>query len=180
MTKNNGIKHPTEAADAVALIYLWRKRYKELVEARAAATQKVEAEWARKYGLGHWTYRLDEIKATHKAVAKWAIKHYEKYPGSWKRKRLELPDGVIKLHTSPGKVSIVRSVVTGFVEVMQRIGRSRNPALKKFLRPQPAELNKELVIQEFEDKRITNEELKKIGLQVKKSEIVTIETPADQ
>jgi len=174
------VKSFSDAARAVELVYLWRKRYKELVAARAAATQKVEREWARKYGLTHWTFRLDLVKETVKSITAWAVKDYAKNPAEWGGKKLNLPDGVIKLQTSTGKVAVVRSVVTGFVEVMKRLRRSRNPVLKKFLRPQPDELNKEFIIQEFEDGRITNEELKKIGLQVKKPEIVTIETPADQ
>lgn len=137
-------------------------------------------------------YRLDQIIAEHekaeseekaqreavellfarqeKAVVAWAQKDRK----NWTAKTLTLINGTISFTTSPGKVGLIKKIAKSFDAAVELLRASRKELAKKFLRPRPDDLNKELLLQEFEDGRIKNEQLEEFGLRVEKPEVCLI------
>jgi len=117
-----------------------------------------------------------EMKKQGKALSKWAAADLKKNPGNWKGKTLLLEGGRLSFNTSPGKVDTLRKIAKSFEAALNLVRASRKKFIKKFIRPQPDELNKELILQDFEDGRVSNEELAEFGLVVKKPETFTVQT----
>jgi len=110
-----------------------------------------------------------------KALEKFAKLDIKNNPINWKGKTLHLDNGNLSFLTSPGKVTLIKKIASNLDRVLELIRSAPFKKFKKFSRSRPDDLNKELVLQEFEDGRVTNDELELIGVKVAKKEIFNVE-----
>lgn len=106
-----------------------------------------------------------------RAVIGWAKKDCK----TWEGKSLRLVNGAIFFQVSPGKVGVIKGVVKSLKDAVVLLSKSRRAWAAQFVRVKPPVLNGEVLIQEFIDGRITNEQLAEVGLRVEKPEVCRIE-----
>lgn len=148
-----------EAADA-ALAQMARLAATIAEHAKAEAEEKAQRE------------EIEHIYTTHeKAVIAWAKKDRK----TWTAKTLPLANGTISFQVSPGKVGVIKGVVKSLRDAVVLLSKSRRAWAAQFLRVKPPVLNGEVLVQEFTDGRITNEQLAEVGLRVDKPEICRVE-----
>jgi hypothetical protein len=131
------------------------------------------ADWAMRIGAMTAKQAVIEEDISHhnKAVERWAEKDRKNWPG----KSLSLANGTVSFQVSPGKITVIKNIVKNLKGALKLLALSRKALTAKFLRPKPSVLNGELIIQEFTDGRVTNEQLSEFGLRVDKPEVCKIE-----
>lgn len=137
-----------------------------LFAATIAEHAKAEAEEKAQREAVESTYTKLE-----KAVIAWAKKDRK----TWEGKSLALAHGTVSFQVSPGKVGVIKGVVKSLKDAVILLSKSRRAWAAQFLRVKPPVLNGEVLVQEFTDGRITNEQLAEVGLKVDKPEICRVE-----
>lgn len=142
-----------------------------LIEMRGLGAEIAELDWGMLTLKGAQDRAKKDLGALESAIEKWAKKDRKTWPG----KTLALSNGTIFFQTSPGKVSLIKSVAKTWDEAVGLLLRTRKHILVQFLRQKKPQLDKELITAEFQDGRITNEALATVGLQVEKPEVCFIQ-----